>query len=282
VRGPVDSLLRPVGYAVVGSGGLSQVRNYSLRRLRLPVPIISTLGRATQFEVDLDRTTTPCGFSYHPEGWHPYRQTLSELIAEPGLAYEHTTLHRFYGRFQPSTVQEAVLEDEPEPLDPIGRWPPLRPLFTQLWGVTPRQVDQILRSPDRYAGLRQQFGPNPAEVGREQVERVWRAYQSLSRRGYRPAEYPDGYLTGYFLVRGGEYRFVVLHGNHRLAAFRELGIQRLVARTQRDHPPVVDTERLGEWTTGRFGIFPLAVAQRLFDKLFSERGVEKARNVGVL
>lgn len=282
MRRVVDYVLQKSGRALVGSGGLSQLGSYSVQRMRLPEPVISGFAEPTTFEVDLERITTPCAFSYHPQGWHPYRATLAELIREPGLAYGQTSLHRFYDLFRPVTVQEAILEDEPRELDPVGRWPAVLPLFKHLWALTPARVRQILAAPEREKGARQQFGPHPREFGQYQLERAWQAYESVRTRGYHPEQFPDGYLTGYFLVRGGDYRFVVFHGNHRLAAFEALGVRRLVARPHRGHPPVIDADDLEPWIDGRYGVFPPEVARRLFDKLFDERGDGKARNLGLV
>lgn len=281
MRRLVDYGLQKAGYALVGSGGVRQRHAYSVQRMRLPEPVISGFAQTTAFEVDLDRVTTPCAFSYHPNGWHPYRESLQQLIHDPDLPYEDSALRRFYDGFQPTTVQEVLLEDVRDPLDPIATWPALLPLFKHLWALTPRRVDEILASPHTQKGARQQFGPHPPEFGRLQLQRTWTAYESLRSRGYRPTEFPDGHLTGYFLVRDDDYRFVVFHGNHRLAAFEALGVTRVLARPHRGHPPVVDQRELHRWTDGRYGVFSPAVAQRLFDKLFDERGAHKAERLGL-
>ena len=281
LRYAADHLLEKRGYVLTGRGGLSRLDSYTIERFDVPVPTTSSLFGPITFEVDLDRVTTPCGFSYHPDGWHPYRDTLAELLAEPDLPYERTTLARFYDTFQPTSVQQALLEDVEEPLAPICDWPALLPLFKHLWSLTPRHLQRILRDQRQVKGARQQFGPQPPEFGRYQVERLVRSHDSIAR-GYDPEAYPDGFLTGYFLMRGDDYRFMVFHGNHRLAAFERLGIERPLALVHRGPPPVVRAERLERWISGRYGIFPAEVAQRLFDKLFTETGRPKAERLGLL
>lgn len=276
----LDHGLQRLGVAKTGEGGWGRRDGYGLQLLRLPVPTVTTRGGPLAFEVALDRVTTPCGFSYHPDGWHPYRDTLAELLAEPDLPYERTTLARFYEAFQPETVQEALLEDVDEPVDPVARWPAVLPLFKHLWSLTPRYVDAVLADPDPVRGARQQFGPHSAEFGRRQADRLVRAHESLTR-GYRPHEYSDGYLRGYFLVRGDDYRFVAFHGNHRLAAFERLGIDRPLATFKRGHSPVVDADRLGRWVEGRYGVFTREAAELIFDRLFTETGREKADRLGL-
>jgi hypothetical protein len=280
-RSIAEYVLEKGGFVLRGSGGLSSLHSYGVERMRVPVPTTPSVLGPTTFEVDLARVTTPCGFSYHPDGWHPYRATLEEVLAEPDVPYTRTALAHYYDVYQPSTVQEAILEHVSEPLAPIGQWPALLALFKHLWSLTPRYVATILKNPENAKGGRQQFGPQPVEFGRSQVERVYRSYESLAK-GYQPEAFPDGYLTGYFLVRDGDYRFVVFNGNHRLAAFEKLGIDRPLATVASGHPPVVDANRLDRWTHGRYGVYPRAVAELLFDKLFTETGREKAQRLGLL
>jgi hypothetical protein len=281
VRSAADLALQQVGCTLVGSGGWRRLDTYSIQRLSLPVPVISRFAQPVEVEVDLDKVTTPCGFSYHRDGWHPYRETLRELIERPDLPYGETTLCRFYEGFQPQSVQEVLLEEVEEPLEPIATWPPLLYLFKHVWELTPRHVAAILRAPEEHKGGRQQFGPQPPAFGQTQVERLWRVYESVRRVGYRPGRYPDDYLTGYFLVRGDDYRFMVFNGNHRLAAFKELGIERVRARPHRGHPPVVDADRLDRWSEGRYGVLPADVCRQLFDKSFDELGRAKAQRLGL-
>ena len=281
MRRIADYALQKAGFALVGSGGLPRFHRYRVHRLRLPEPVTSGFLRATAFEVDLDRVTTPCGFSYAPDGWHPYRETLDQLLVNPDLPYESTALCRFYDGFQPSTVQEALLEDASEPVEPLCRWPPRLALFKHLWSLTPRDVSRILAAPHLHKGPRQQFGPQDAEFGRVQVRRMWDAYRSVRDNGYQPEAYHDGHLTGYFLVRGDDYRFVVFYGNHRLAAFRALGVQRLLARVHPTDPPAIHWEDL-EASSGNFGVLPADVARRVFTKLFEETGRPKARAQGLV
>lgn len=281
MRQRVERPLRRFGYTIVGTGGLGFHRLHRIGPLPPGLEHLRT-DRTGRFTVDLDRVTTPVGFSYHPKGWHPYRATLNEYVAHPDLPYEHSTLSDYFGRYQPSTVQAALLEDADEPLEPLCHWPPLLYLFKHIWGMSQRRVDQILAQPSAQKTSGQQFGPKSDEEGRQHFERLLRAYESLRRHGYQPSRYPDGALTGYFLVRDDDYRFVVFHGNHRLPSMRLLGFDRLEARFHPGHPPVINAADLARWTTRTGGLFEPEVAQRLFDKLFDERGDTKASNLGLL
>lgn len=277
-----DFLLAKTGHVLVREGAISATRPFRIERLRLPESVTSTWQAPLRFQVDLDRVTTPCGFSYREGGWHPYRATLQELLAAPELPYEQTTLSRFYEQFRPATVQAAILDGETEQLEPITRWPAVMPLFKHFWALTPRRVQEVLSAPEDVKRSGQQFGPQPIEYGARQVERLHEAHRSIQAQGYRPEAFVDGALKGYFLVRGDDYRFVVLEGYHRLAAFEALGIRRPLARLHRAHPPVVDGEDLARWVSGPRAIFPQTTAERLFDALFDESGLAKASRLGLI
>ncbi|HEX9888287.1 MAG TPA: hypothetical protein VGA69_02325 [Nitriliruptorales bacterium] len=278
-RSLVEGLVNPFGRTLMGQGGLHGAGSHRLHRIGgLPSQFAHLRRRpGAPFTVDLDRVTTPCGFSYHPEGWHPYRATLAEYLAEPDLPYERSTLCRYYDRFQPTNVHEAILDHVSEPLEPLVGWPPLLELLIHLWALDQRRVRRLLQDPARSSGQgrRQELGPQTHEFGQWQVQRLLEVHASLARDGYRPGDHRDGAVTGYFLVHDDSYRFVVFHGNHRLAAFRQLGIQRIAARFHRAHPPVVNADDLERWTTRQRGVYPPDVAALLFQTLFTHRGDEK-------
>jgi hypothetical protein len=281
MRAAVDASLKRFGYHLYGNGSLAHHR---VRRVGPMPPEFRALRSRPhrEFTLNLDHVTTPTGFSYHPDGWHPYLACLEEQLAEPGLEYERSVLCDYFERFQPPTVQAALLENIQTPLAPLCDWPVLLQLFKHVWGLSPPQVRRLLARPAQAKGPRQQFGPVPPDTGRAHVRRLVSAYESLRDRGYDPDAYRDGALSGYFLARGDSYRFVVFHGNHRLAGMRLLGIDRVRAKLHPAHPPVVHEDHLERWTTQRGGLFELEVAQRLFDKLFTEQGRTKARNLGLL
>jgi hypothetical protein len=280
----IERSIRRCGCLIVDSGGRRAKRDLWLHRVGpAPAGLEDVWGDdRPRFTVDLDKITSPTGFSYHPDGWHPYRAALEEALLDPELPYERSVLSEYYRRFRPTTVQEALLEDLLEPMEPLASWPPLLILFKHIWALRRSQVKRILARPGGEKGPRQQFGPQLDDEGERHRDRLLAAYDSIRTRGYDPEAFPDGRVTGYFLVRGENHRFVVLQGNHRLAAMRHVGIERVAASWHPGHPPVIHEHDLDRWTTDRGGVLPPAVAHRLFDKLFTERGDTKAKNLGLV
>jgi hypothetical protein len=276
---------RRLGFALVGSGRATEIRQHRLHRVgRLPAPYTDVhRTHPVPFEIDLDRVTTPCGFSYAPGGWHPYVAALEERLANPGLPYERSVLCRYYARFQPRSVQEALAGDTEEPLPPLDRWPPVPKLYKHLWTLTPARVERILAESVGWEGrIKQHVGPQTREQALGHLARLLDVHRSVRERGYDPAAYRDGVITGYFLEDRGEVRFMVILGNHRLAAFRVAGVERVQARLHPGHPPVVNADRLDRWSRRAGGVLTPEVARRVFAELFSEDGDRKARRLGIV
>jgi hypothetical protein len=258
------------------------VPSYSLRRFELP-PGVERVG-ATRFTVDLERVTTYCGFSYAAHGWHPLVALLEEYRANPSLRYEESILCRLYERFTPATVAEAVFDGTPEDLAPLDRLPAVHGVLRSLWALDRRQVDRlaagapyapVIDDPSRY------MGPKSREKGAWHFAKVIRLYESVRRHGYDPGRFGGERPKGYFLVRDDDYRFVIAHAQRRLPALRVAAVRRLVATFQEHVPPVVDEADLARWSSAAGGPYPLAVAQRLFDRLFTATGAERADVLGL-
>jgi hypothetical protein len=278
-------IVRRFGYVVVGSGHRREVGQHRLHPVgSLPTPYADAhRSHPTPFELDLTGVTTPCGFSYDETGWHPYVAALEEHLAAPDLPYERTILARYYARFRPTNVQEVLLEDAKAPLAPLDRWPPVPKLYKQLWTLNPRRLERILRDSGGWArDIKQHIGPQSAAQAGAHLSRIVTVYDSVRRDGYRPDAYRDGIVTGYFLEADGDYRFMVVLGNHRLAAFRAAGVRRVLARFHPGHPPVINASRIDEWCRRSGSVLSPEVARAVFEKLFAETGTTKARTLGII
>lgn len=268
------------GFGLTGRGGLKDIESYALRRSRLPERVTEVRRGRVLFRVDLHRVTTACGFSYHDDGWHPYLATLRQVVERGDLTYADTALARYYEAFRPRSVQEALLPEVRSPLAPIAAWPPLKLLLRHLWSLTPRQVARLLHSPTGPPARSQHVGPQDETVGAFHLRRIVDAWHGVRTTGYRPADFPDGPLAGYFLLADDDYRFVVLDGNHRLPSLAQLQVRRPLATLVRGHPATIrDTEPVA--SAGLANAIPPAVGQLLFDTLFAEHGRHKAALLGL-
>jgi hypothetical protein len=262
---------------------LAMLRHARLRRFHLPRAVATTEGSAglDTFLVDVDRVVNRARFRYGSASWHPFVVALAEQRAQPGLPYTESVLARFYERFTPTTVHDVLLGDR-APRGAVADWPAVD-LLLDVWSVTDRHVERVRarvaagdeRWPSQY------LGPNIVLHGRDHLERVLVTYRSIKESGYRPGDFADGVPTAYFLVDGEDYRVVVGHGNHRMAALTALGIERVPIRLRLPHPPVVARADLGRWTVAGGGLYSAEEAIALFDSYFADDGLERARALGL-
>ncbi|GAA3725702.1 hypothetical protein HDA32_003104 [Spinactinospora alkalitolerans] len=239
--------------------------------------------RGKPFWVDLEQVTTRCAFSYVDDGWHPHWAALAEYQRDNDIDHSGSTLARFFASFVPTTLHEALFSPASTPIAPFDRLPPLPLDFCKrIWELDKDRVDSLLATAPENLTPRgnPHYGPVSADWVRREFGRIVRIYESVRSTGYRPEHVEDGYVHGYFLVRGSRYRFVVLEGNHRLAALKVLG-ERRVAATLWPSLPLVRYEHLDEVVKQRGLVFSADAARSVFLQLFEETGRRKARDLGM-
>lgn len=286
VRKQVNRMLRRRRLELVlprqrGAGAVTHTR---IHRFSLPPEVDATWGSAgpDTVIVDLHRMVNRARFRYGSNTWHPFVAALQQTLAEPDRPYTDTVLARFYERFQPASVHDVLLDGRIPP-GVVATWPAVDYLL-DVWSATHRTVQDIR---DRY--LRrgkvwpsQFMGPNTVPHGRDHLERVQLIHASVRDTGYRPCDFADGVATGYFLVDGQDYRFVVGHGNHRMAALTMRGVARVPVRLRPPHPPVIARDDLRRWTLQGGGLYSHEEATALFDSYFVDDGLKRAENLGLI
>jgi hypothetical protein len=271
---PVRRLLRRSGLDILPS------RKFFLPQLYRPkLQGLVAQEDMNRFVLDTDRATTYAGFSYAREGWHPHVETIRAYQRDPTLQYEQSPLYGLHQQFRPFTLQELLLEDTSTPMDPLTRLPVIRPLVRDIWALDGSTITACTQNLFEPTGG-QYYGPVPRERGRRIFDRILSVFRSLQDKE-NPAS-SGSLMEGYFLADEGSYRFVVTSGNLRLAAYRALGIETFEAALSPDHPAVIHREDLMLWTTSQGGILPKATAIALFEKMLSETGMSKARNLNLL
>ena len=266
-------------------------RHRSLERFDLPDRIARQRDSSDpyRFVVPTERITTPYGFSFG--GWHPYTETLAQAERTNDFSYDRSLLHRFHARFQPRSLADATLvrPDAPE-VRSLADLPHSWEVLRDIWFLPRRKLtmrptgdridDGLLRSPH--------VGPMPDGMARSTHARLIETYESILDHGYDPDRFDgarkssfDGYAAdGYFLWHRGSYRFVVLHGHHRIGAARHLGVEEVRVRIRRRYVPVVQEPDLERFhITSIVGVDAM---QRVFLDLVSTDGWEKARRWGLI
>jgi hypothetical protein len=271
----------------VGEGtSWRHARDYRLVRRRLPasLPWGDVDPYITPVRVPLERIVSRVGFSHARDGWHPFVEAIREYEADRALRFEDSTLARLYERYRPANVHEVLLDHLATPLEPFCDWPPVVNLVRWVWAHNRHSVARILRESDAAGPDRAwtHYGPHTREYGERELARIVSTYESIRGGGFDAAAYEARRMDGYFLTRGEEYRFVLLHGNHRVAALNVLGYEHVDVHARRFHPAVVDEGELQRWTVAGGGLYSGELVTNLFDMLFTETGRKKARRHGLV
>lgn len=225
---------------------------------------------------ELWRFTNYTGLTYGAQGWHPYVETLRQY-AEENTEYDASILKQYYDRWQPSTAQEAFITFPSAPA-PLSEYPPYG--FVSPWHTVSVQerlesLKQNVWSENRDAGfpklgIEDGFalqGPVTDQKGQIEFDRLLRTYRSIRDRGYE-LDSIHQLIEGFSLVHSntGDYRIVVVHGNHRLAALTALGYERAPIRLVA--PFAVRRHDASWWPQVKHGVWGEREAQRYFDSFF--------------
>jgi hypothetical protein len=246
-------------------------------RCRLPTSL-SWAGRPGRLEIPLSAATTSTGFSYGQDGWHPHAETLRWREATRGADPMDSPLGRLYSVFQPWTVREAIFDDLEDPIPGLSDAPLVRGQLRELWnpyGGRSLDTSGELDRPGLY------WGPADREYVAGEIERTWRVYKGLAASGLRDDGPGKDAISGYLLVRGDDYRFVVHQGHHRLACLAVLGHTSVPAYLAYKVPPIIREDGLARWSEGRRPRYTPLTVRLLFSRLFDSTGLEKAARLGL-
>ena len=274
-------LLASLGYTLARTQPVP--RAVPLTPTGTPTEAIYRLGDIA-FQVPVSQCCDAARFSYGSEGWSPFVATVREYGAGKHTTYEGSILERYYERFRPQTNLElfAGLDAKDHPLAQYP-WSRLsirakRPRLP--WQLTPIPEHEPRPGPRR-PPLKWGYGPMPAAEGRAQFARFTRTYDSIKRHGYRPTGAPDGEIRGYFLRgEGGDYRFVVRDGLHRMTALAVLGHEHVRVKFRLHYARTIDLADLANWPEVRRGAVDPALAKLIFLTFF-EGGMRRGRSIGL-
>jgi hypothetical protein len=243
--------------------------------------------RAGVYWVDVHRMKTPWGFGFGPGGWHPYTVTLQAIKDGGAPQYEGSPLQGIHESWQPASLADVIFDVLPRPVSPLDTIRPWGTLTMRAWLFHPRRIASLMtKSAHSKVGKatgEQQYGPCSSERAQENLTRLLRVERSMAERGYRPFDFEDGLVKGAFLIRDGDYRFLIWNGQHRVPVLAHLGIRQVAVRLGTpDIPAVVRDTELARWRAYVAGVLPTSLITALFREQFTEAGQSKAERLGLV
>lgn len=247
------------------------------RTVVVPMGLDVIGSKSAIFEVELQCCRSLNGFGYTDEGWDHFVETLKEAKDNPELSYEQSILKRFYGRFQPGNRQEHFFGSNNPDMAPLNKGWTILP-----WMETKNRQLIPLKSPVSRPGGNHHYGPNSDEFGRREFNKLVKTDSLIKRFGYLPEIFPDGYVQGYFLKDGDNYRFCVNEGQHRVAAISLLGRKVIKCKFDPSFLPLINIDHVHQWPQVKTGLYSINVAEKVFRYYFEEDGRRKAEQLRLL
>lgn len=171
-----------------------------------------------QYRVSPSDSVTIFGHSFSPNGDHFLIQFLNEESQGIQGKNQKSAIDCFHDKFRPFTTGQALglnLEND-------------LPLFVYPWGV----FGSGSKTTNKKPGLSRFCGPSTVEFLNYEKHRMRQLTANLEKEGYKPDQYPNSYIQGVWLTSvSGRQKFVVLQGNHRMAALSFLGYNSIDVRT---------------------------------------------------
>jgi len=195
------------------------------------------------------------GFRYGGFGHNPYEDFIVGLARGDDVAGLRKTFADAMLSCRPRGFAAALQID-------IADWP----LWEYPWqaaSVRPiGEVERLEENPDVVTHFCPR-GVLASQINREfgWLENAWR---NIRREGYRPREY--GFVTCLKLVGPGAASYIVLDGNHRLAALHAVGARLVEVKVP--WLRIVRRRRVRQWPRVRDGALGQEEALAIFDRYF--------------
>ncbi len=225
-------------------------------------------------DVEIEKCRDNFGFGYGADGWHPFVEQIKEMSIRPETKYEgDSPLWKYYFLFRPKSLQAALMGESIIDVSPISD--KLLPLpWETRFGQT------IMENRDQHYF----FGPYPTDAGKALTKKLLNHYELAKGSGYHPSAFNDSYISGYLLKTDKDYRFVVCHGHHRLAALAALGYTKIRCSIfdDKDFPGLVNIQALTKWPHVKNRVYTQEAAKTVFYSFFKNNGRERAIEASLL
>ena len=198
---------------------------------------------------------------YGPEAGGHFEHACTACLKTRRPDDVRAVLAAHYDAFRPTNLAEAYFgENSPDlhPLDqlsPFDRFLPWIPLIRKIAGHDGQG--------------NQSFGPVTSEKLAMETERLTSLLNSLIRSGYHPEGFSQGLISGYFLIRDDQFRFLITEGMHRAAALSAMGISTIRVGIARKRPHIADTADAANWPHVRSGFCSRDLALRIAGRYFN-------------
>ncbi|GGE72242.1 hypothetical protein GCM10011533_25700 [Streptosporangium jomthongense] len=249
---------------------------------------LNRVGIRASYECPIDQCVILSGFSFAETGWHPFVEAYRDINARSGKPrYPGSFLEKYYSTWTPENSADAVagFANAPAALKSIAPftlhapWMDARPLDRQAL------MERIIVDENTAAGCpeldaREGYGlhgPVSEKKGEIEFQRLVKIYESIKAFGYDRTQ-GEGDVTVIGIEYNEEFRFCVMHGQHRAAAVAALGLKTVPVSITK----VVHYTEISHWPQVYRGYWSQIQAQKFIEHLFTFDSRIWAREKGLI
>jgi hypothetical protein len=246
-----------------------------------PAPVYGTVkealsktksGSRAAYKCPLSQLRTFNGLKFDAGGWHPFVAASHEYIDSNRTAYPGSALEAFYQKWQPNDALNALIgATGPEILCEFPSYTLHLPWLDVLPAERASAMAKNIRNENRWCGKIDLsasagyglHGPVSPKKGQIEYTRIVRTTKSIRRYGFDRARAEED-ITVTAIERGDDYRFCIIHGQHRAAVLAALGYQHVPVSLMR----TVFISEVEHWPQVYRGIWAQAEAETYVNHLF--------------
>ena len=245
------------------------------------------IGVQASYECPLDQCLILNGFSFSGTGWHPFVEAYRDMFAGSGkIQFQGSFLEKYYKTWTPGSAGDAVagFEGAPTTLASIAPFTLHAPWMEACPQDRQALMERIILDENRVAGCPELdardgyglHGPVSEKKGEIEFRRLINIYNSIKANGYVRTQ-GDGDVTAIGVEYNGDFRFCVMHGQHRVAAAAALGLKTVPVNITK----VVHYTEIGHWSQVYRGFWSEMQAKQFIEHLFSFDSKSWAEKMGL-
>lgn len=229
--------------------------------------ILKTVWKTDICKVEMEKCINPLGYSFGKDGWHFIVEYLKEVDSKPTIHFKDSILYRYHKFYQPISMSELVKTAGMEVSFDPG-------FFRYPWGNFREDFNHALPEKDR---KHSRFcGPSDDDFIELEASNILELRDNMKSTGYDPWKFPNSFIGGVFLIKeNGDYRFVILQGNHRASIMSYMKVKTFLTRFLLNHYSHIHENNIEEWYYVKKSLCSKEDARKYFNAFFILDGRER-------
>jgi len=222
----------------------------------------------------MHRARNILGLPFAAGNGHPFTEGMIDYLNDSTLKASHTRMKKFYDRFQPTTLFDALFQTRDHPLIKSLSDETIKPLtdisskdYLVPWVEEAIPMGGFGQNMPKDEGSHY-LGPVSHRHLFSEYERIKSVVNSIRRHGFDVAKQTDT-IRGYFLTHNDDTVCIIVGGNHRVGALAALKSDTIPVERHPDRPTLVTLDHVHEWPMVQNGRFSPDLAKAVFLRFFT-------------